>query len=166
MKTGKPLFVASFLFFSFTAAPLVFAQDAFIDDRTGVGDDYFHQSFANHTASLDNLASNMRRDYDYSNLSNAHRHLTNMQAIQADTGQTLQNSFMNTQTAAIFSGGLRNNNPSNAMNYMYMMNSGMGGSSSQIVPDSWGGSGNMSSGSSYGSGNYYGTGSRSVSTGW
>jgi|688.fasta_scaffold325960_2 hypothetical protein len=165
MKTGKPFFVASFLLFSFLVLPAVRAEEPFIDDRTGVMDDYFQQSFANHTASLDTLASNMRRDHDYSNLSNAHRHLTNMQAIQTDTGQQMQNSFMNTQTSAIFSGGLRNGNPSSGMNYMYMMNSGMMGNNNQVVPSSWGSSGNQSS-NSYGSGNYYGSPSRSVNTGW
>lgn len=163
MKTGKPLFVASFVLSGFMAAPVVLADEAFIDDHAGVSDSYFQQSFANHTASLDNLASSMRRDHDYSNLSNAHRHLTNMQTIQADTGATLQNSFINTQTAAIFSGGLNNNNPSNAANYMYMMNSGMMGNRNQNTPDSWGGSASQSA--SYGSGNYYGGGSSSVSTG-
>lgn len=140
-----------------TIAPAM--AEPFIDDRTGSSDEYFQQSFANHNASLDNMGSQMRRDHDYSQLSESHRHLTNMQSIQTDTFKTSQDAFNNTQMSAVLGGGIRNSNPS-AQSYMMgslMYGNGSGSSSSQVQPDSWGtygSSGGGSSGGSYGGKNY------------
>lgn len=164
------------------AAPMAMAEP-FIDDRAGVSDDYFQSSFAGFNGTLDNTASKMRRDYDYSQLSDAHRHLVNMQAIQADTGKQLQQSFNNTQAGMVLSGGAYNGNGSYGYGAAmglggYGMGMGMGmgggygnnGGSSQAT-DNWGGSGQsggyFNSPSSY-HGRYYGGGggSSSVNTGW
>jgi hypothetical protein len=164
------------------AAPMAMAEP-FIDDRAGVSDEYFQNSFAGFNSTLDNTASKMRRDYDYSQLSDAHRHLVNIQAIQTDTGAQLQRSFNNTQAAAAMSGGNYNGNGSFGYGAAMGLGGGMygggggggygyggggGGANSNLIPDQFGSSG-QSGGFNYPQnsfhGKYYG-GSSSVHTGW
>ncbi len=176
LGTKKALILASALMW--LAAPMAMA-DPFIDDRTGVSDDYFQQSFGSFNNTLDNMGSKMRRDYDYSQLSDAHRHLTNMQSIQTDTWKTSQDAFKNGQAQMVLGGGAYNGNGSFGYGSAMGLGGGMGGgygggnmgggSNSQIQPDTWGSGGggsNFSSPSSY-SGRYYGNsgGNRSVN-GW
>lgn len=183
LGTKKILVIAATVLWA--SAPMAMAEP-FIDDRAGVSDDYFQNSFNGFTGTLDNTASKMRRDYDYSQLSDAHRHLVNMQAIQADTGAQLQRSFNNTQVAATTSGGLYNGNGSYGYGTMMGLGGMMGGggygggmggmgaagsSNSSMNPDQWGGGG-QSGGYFYQPSNYHGRyygnggGSSSVNTGW
>lgn len=158
------------------SAPLAMAEP-FIDDRTGISDEAFQNSFAGFSSGLDNQASRMRRDYDYSQLSDAHRHLTNMQSIQTDTWKTSQDAFKNTQASMVLSGGSYNSNGS----YGYGAAMGLGGaygnggwgggggSNAYPTPDTWGSGGQ--NGGYFSSparitGRYYGGGSSSVNTGW
>src|SRR5262249_41879745 len=63
------------------------------------------KDFSNFNKQLNNTGSRMRRDYDRSENSAAHRNLVNARAIQADTGRQLQQSFVNTNVQAYNSGG-------------------------------------------------------------
>lgn len=143
MGTRKVLVVASLLWL---LAPMAMAEP-FIDDRSGVSDEYFQNSFQGFNSSLDNVGSKMRRDYDYSQLSDAHRNLTNMQAIQTDTWKTSQDAFKNTQAQMVLSGGSYNSNGSYGYGAAmglgggYGMGGGAGNSSYNMQPDTWGSSG-------------------------
>lgn len=145
----KVLALASFLWL---LAPVAIA-DPFIDDRNGVSDEYFENSFDGFSNSLDNVGSKMRRDYDYSQLSDSHRYLTNMQANQTDTWKTSQDAFKNSQAQMVLSGGAYNGNGSygyygGGMGLGGGMGGGAGNSSYNMTPDTWG------SGGSAGTGNF------------
>jgi hypothetical protein len=133
------------------------SADPFIDDRAGVADEYFQQSFSNHNNSLDNLGSSMRADHDYSSLNGSHGRLTYAQSNQTDTWSTSESLFNNTQSQALLSGGLHNSNGSNNTASSLYGSGGYGsyGGSTSVTPDSWGTGGN-----------FYGGGSSSVSGGW
>ncbi|MBX9688323.1 MAG: hypothetical protein K2X27_16560 [Candidatus Obscuribacterales bacterium] len=130
-------------------APVASAEP-FIDDQTAVTSS-FDDSFQGFNDSLDNTASRMRRDYDYSNLSAAHRNLVNAQANALGPQQDAQNQFNNTQASMVLSGGSYNSNGSYgygaAMGLGGMMGMGMGmgmggGGGGNVAPDNWGASGN------------------------
>lgn len=152
------------------STPLAFADD-FID---GVSDDYFQNSFADFNDTMDKMGSQMRRDYDYSQLSAAHRNLTNQQAIQTDTWKTSQDAYRNTQEGMVLSGGSYNSNGSygyfTGMGLGGMMGGGYGGGGgggSNITPDTWGSGGNQSGYFQHPKryvGRYYGHGAGTVSS--
>ncbi len=121
------------------------APAAMADFMDGNSDAQFQSSLDSFSSSLDSLPSRQRREDDYSNASESHRYLTNMQANQTDTQATAQQSFQNTQEQMVLSGGAYNTQG----NYGYGMGGmgfgmgmgmgmGMGGGSSQITPDNWG----------------------------
>lgn len=178
MTRSKKVFVlvSALAWFSM---PMVMA-DPFIDDRAGVSDEYFQNSFSGFNNTLDNTGSKMRRDYDYSTLSDAHRHLVDAQTNQTDTWKVSQDMFNRTMSSMVLTGGSYNSNGSYGGAALGLGGMGMGGgyggggggNGNQVQPDTWGSGGNQSSGnfsspSSF-SGKYYGNsgGSSSVNGGW
>lgn len=119
---------------------------AMADFMDGNADAAFNSSADSFSSSLDSLPSRQRRESDYSNMSEAHRNLTNMQAIQTDTWKTSQDAFQNTQQEMVMSGGAYNNQGfiMGGMGGYGGMGYGSGGwgagsgGGSNITPDTWG----------------------------
>jgi hypothetical protein len=75
------------------------------------GPSAFDKSFSDFDDALDNMGSHMKKDYEDAQTAAAKKQELEAQAAQADTENTLNQSFQNSQYQAAASGGLYNNNP-------------------------------------------------------